>query len=95
VRGELVAPAMLAVAGTVSMAIAIYNERRMHRHRQPGITYSQATYRRDGGWRRADLFTAEGLAHQHKASRYGVSGAALWILALAAYVITGFLRGRP
>ena len=76
------------------MALAIYNERRMHRHRQPGVTYSQATYRRDGGWRRADLFTAEGLAHQHKASRFGVTGAALWILALATYIITAFLRGR-
>lgn len=92
--GEFVAPIVLGVAGTVSMAIAIVNERRMHRHRQPGVTYSEATYRRDGGWRRTDLFTPEGLAYQHKASRYGVTGAALWVLALAALFITGFLRGR-
>lgn len=93
-RGDGLAPVMLGVAGTVSMAIAIYNERRMHRHRQPGVTYAQATYRRDGGWRRTDLFTPAGLAYQHKASRYGVTGAALWVLALVAYVVTGFLRGR-
>ena len=85
---------MLAAAGTVSMAIAVYNERRMHRHRQPGVTYSQATYRRDGGYRRADLFTAEGLAYQHKASRYGVTGVAMWILALLTLVLTGPVRGR-
>jgi hypothetical protein len=68
--------------------VAIVNERRMHRHRQPGITYAQATYRRDGGWRRADLFTVEGLAFQRRASRYGVIGAALWVLALVVYVAT-------
>ena len=68
------------------MAAAIYNERRMHRHRQPGVTYGQATYRRDGGWRRADLFTAEGLAYQRKASTLGITGAALWLLALIAWI---------
>ena len=66
----------------------------MHRHRQPGVTYSQATYRRDGGWRRTDLFTPDGLAYQRQASRYGVIGAALWILALLAYIITAFLQRR-
>lgn len=66
----------------------------MHRHRQPSVTYSQATYRRDGGWRRTDLFTPQGLAYQRQASRYGVIGAALWILALLAYIITAFLQSR-
>jgi len=63
----------------------------MHRHRQPGITYARATYRVDGGWRRADLFTPEGLAFQRKASRYGVMGAALWVLALIVYIATALL----
>ena len=76
------------------MAVAVYNERRMHRHRQPGVTYAQATYRRDGGWRRTDLFTPEGLAYQRQSARYGVIGAALWILALVAYIITAFLQSR-
>ena len=80
-------PIGLAIAGTISMGVAIYNERRMHRHRQPGVTYAQATYRRDGGWRRTDLFTPEGLAYQRQASRYGVVAAALWVLALIAWAI--------
>lgn len=59
----------------------------MQRHRQPGITYAAVTWRRDGGWRRADLFTPEGLRHQARASRFGVAAAALWVLALAALVV--------
>jgi hypothetical protein len=94
VSGAIVAPIVLGVAGTISMAVAVVHERRMHRHRQPGVSYAQATYRRDGGWRRADLFTPEGLAHQHRASRYGVTGAALWVLALVAWGVTVFLHGR-
>jgi hypothetical protein len=81
----LLIPAALALVGTILMAAAVRNERRMHRHRQPGVTYAMATYRRDGGWRRADLFTPEGLAYQRRASRYGVTGAALWLLALIAW----------
>lgn len=73
------------------MGVAVLNERRMHRHRQPGVTYAQATYRRDGGWRRTDLFTPEGLAFQRRASKYGVLGAALWILALLTYIMTALL----
>jgi hypothetical protein len=73
------------------MGVAVFNERRMHRHRQPGVTYAQATYRRDGGWRRTDLFTPEGLGFQRRASTYGVLGAALWILALLTYIITALL----
>lgn len=59
----------------------------MQRHRQPGVTYAAVTWRRDGGWRRADLFTPEGLRHQARASRFGVAAAALWVLALAALVV--------
>jgi hypothetical protein len=79
------------IVGTVSMGVAIFNERRMHRHRQPGVTYAQATYRRDGGWRRSDLFTPEGLTFQRRASKYGVLGAALWVLALLTYIVTALL----
>jgi hypothetical protein len=79
--------AALAVVGTILMGVAVFYERRMHRHRQPGVTYGQATYRRDGGWRRADLFTAEGLAYQRLASRYGVMGAAFWVLALVSWIV--------
>jgi len=71
-----------------SMAVAVFNERRMHRHRQPGVTYAQATFRKDGGWRRSDLFTPTGLRYQRIASRFGVLGALLWILALIVGIIT-------
>jgi hypothetical protein len=73
------------------MAIAVFNERRMHRHRQPGVTYAQATFRRDGGWRRTDLFTTTGLQYQRQASRYGVLGALLWIIALIAGIVVNTL----
>jgi hypothetical protein len=69
------------------MAVAVFNERRMHRHRQPGVSYAQATFRKDGGWRRTDLFTPVGLQYQRRASRYGVVGALLWILALVLSII--------
>jgi hypothetical protein len=78
----------LAVAGALSMVVAIVNERRMQRHRQPGVTYAQATFRRDGGWRRADLFTATGLQYQRRASRYGLVGVLLWSVALIAGIMT-------
>jgi hypothetical protein len=73
------------------MAVAIRNERRMHRHRQAGVTYRAATFRRDGGWRRTDLFTPEGLAFQRRAARFGVIGGTLWILSLVAWIA---LAGR-
>lgn len=87
-------PAALALlaAGTVSVLVAIFSERRMHRHRQPGVTYAQATFRRDGGWRRGDLFTAEGLRFQRRASLFGVTGAILWVVALIAWVISLLVR---
>lgn len=76
--------ASLAIGGTILMGVAVYNERRMQRHRQQGVTYAQATFRRDGGWRRAELFTPEGLRHQRLASGFGVPGALLWVAALVA-----------
>lgn len=80
-------PIALAVAGSLSLAIAVLNERRMHRHRQPGVSYAQATLRRDGGWRRSELFTSTGLQHQRLAAHYGVTGALLLIVALLASIM--------
>ena len=86
---QLLVSASIAIAGTVAAAIAVVHERRMQRHRQPGVDYRTVTLRRDGGWRRADLFTPEGLAHQRNASRWGVTAAALWLVALAAWIALG------
>ena len=61
----------------------------MHRHRQPNVSYRAATLRKDGGWRRTDLFTAEGLGHQARAARFGFLATALWLVALAAWVVLG------
>jgi hypothetical protein len=80
---------VLLVTGTVLMVAAVYNERRMHRHRQPGVTYAQATFRRDGAWRRTDIFTAEGLRHQRLASAFGVPAALLWVIGLIVWAMTG------
>lgn len=82
-----VVASVLLAAGTVSIAVAVVHERLMHRHRQPGVTYSQATFRRDGGWRRTDLFTDAGLRLQRRASTFGIAGAALWLLGVAAWTI--------
>lgn len=84
---QAVASLLLAVAGTLSVAVAILHERRMQRHRRPGVGYAEATFRRDGGWRRGDLYTDEGLTHQRLASRYGFGGAGLWILALISWIV--------
>ena len=77
----------LAIVGTLLMVAAVYNERRMQRHRQPGVTYAQVTLRRDGGWRRSDLFTEEGLRYQRLASGFGVPAAVLWAFAVLAWVL--------
>jgi hypothetical protein len=79
--------AALGAAGTLSVGCAVAFERRMHRHRRPGVSYRAATLRADGGWRRADLFTEEGLRHQARAARFGWAGVALWLAALAAWVV--------
>ena len=76
---------VLALVGVGLMAIAVSHERRMQRHRRPGVSYADVTLRRDGGWRREELFTAEGLAHQRRASRCGVAGAICCLAAIAAW----------
>ena len=87
-RSDVVVAA-LAVAGLASVVTAVVFERRMQRHRQPGVSYRDVTLRKDGGWRRADLFTPEGLALQRRAARYGWLGAGLWLLALAVWIALG------
>lgn len=84
---QLLITAILGTAGTVSAALAVWNERRMQRHRQPGVTYGAVTLRRDGAWRRSDLFTPEGLGYQALAARYGVAATGLWVLALGAWML--------
>ena len=79
-------PGIIAVLGVLSLGWAVVNERRMQRHRQPGVDYAKVTWRRDGGWRRGDLFTETGLAYQKQASRYGVVGAALLVASLLSAV---------
>jgi hypothetical protein len=79
---------LCALMAVVALAIAIVNERRMQRHRQPGISYAAVTFRRDGAWRRADLFTDTGLAFQRRAAKWGMIGAGLLLLALIALTIS-------
>jgi hypothetical protein len=87
----VVISAILAAAGTLAVLAAVVFERLMHRHRRPGVTYWQATLRRDGGWRRGDLFDDAGLTHQRRASLCGITGAGLWLLALASWVLSRVL----
>lgn len=86
--GDVLLP-VLIVAGLGSLARAVVNERRMQRHRQPGVTWWQVTWRRDGGWRREDLFTPEGLACQRQASKWGLTGAILLLCAVLLVWIVG------
>ena len=86
---QVVVSGVLAAAGVVCASLAVRSERRMQRHRQPGVGYAAVTLRRDGGWRRGDLFTAEGLRHQARASRLGALAAGLWVAALATWVALG------
>ena len=86
---QLLASGLLALAGVAFLVAAVVHERRMHLHRQPGVTYADATLRRDGGWRRRDLFTDEGLRHQRRASLCGVTGALLLVASLTAWVALG------
>ena len=67
--------------------LAVVNERRMQQHRQPGVTYGAVTFRRDGGWRRSELFTARGLEYQAQAARFAVSAAVLWGVAILSWVL--------
>jgi len=86
---QILGSGILALAGVGFLAAAVVHERRMHAHRQPGVSYTQATLRRDGGWRRADLFTEVGLHHQRRASSCGIAGAALLLASILAWIILG------
>jgi hypothetical protein len=88
---QLLVSLLLAVLGVACLVLAVVQERRMHRHRQPGVSYADATLRRDGGWRRSDLFTPAGLSHQRRASAYGVAGSVLLLASLVAWAV---LRAR-
>ena len=78
-------PLALTVGGLAAIVAAVIAERQMQRYRRPGVTYRDVTLRKDGGWRRADLFTPEGLALQRRAARFGALGAALLILGLGVW----------
>jgi hypothetical protein len=80
------------VAGVASLLMAVSYERRMQRHRQPGVSYRDVTLRRDGAWRRADLFTERGLAYQSKASTWGVAGAGLLVAFVVMLALLRVLR---
>ena len=84
---RLIVTGLLLAAGIAAWINAVLHERRMHRHRKPGVSYKDATLRWDGAWRRADVFTDVGLAHQKKASLWGVVGAALLVGALVMLVV--------
>jgi len=78
---------LLIISGVVAMIVAIVNERRMQRHRQPGVGYWDVTLRRDGAWKRGDLFTETGLAFQRRAAKWGMIGAACLVAALIVLVL--------
>jgi hypothetical protein len=86
---QLMVAAALGVAGVVSLLIAVVHERRMQQYRRHGVSYREVTLRRDGGWRRDDLFGPEGLAHQRQASRWGLAGAVLLIAGLISWIVLG------
>lgn len=79
---------LFGLFGFVAFTIAIVNERRMQRHRHPGVSYAAVTFRRDGAWRRADLFTETGLVFQRRAAKWGMIGAASWGVALLSLVVS-------
>ena len=89
---QILVSGVVALAGVACLAAAVVHERRMHRHRKPGVSYADATMRRDGGWKRNDLFTAEGLGHQRRASAFGVAGTLLLVVSLAVWAMLGTLR---
>lgn len=86
---ELVIPGAAALAGVAFLVAAVVHERLMHRHRKPGVSYRAATFRLDGGWRREELFNAEGLRMQRRASLCGVTGAVLLLASLLLLVVLG------
>lgn len=88
----VVNPVMLVVsalvtAGVVALTIAVVNERRMQQHRQPDVSYWKVTLRRDGAWRRTDLFTDDGLAFQGRAAKWGMIGVGCFVLAMILWAV--------
>jgi hypothetical protein len=77
---------VVAAAGVVTTAMGVVLERRMQRHRRPGVSYRDVTLRKGGGWRRSDLFTPDGLALQRRAAQFGWLGVGLWAAALVVWV---------
>jgi hypothetical protein len=86
---QLLGSSILGLLGFGFLVAAVVHERRMHAHRQPGVTYAQATLRRDGGWRRGDLFTETGLRHQRRASACGITGAVLLVASILLWIALG------
>lgn len=84
----MIVPIAIGFLGVAMVCMAIWHERQMQRHRRPGVTYRQVTLRSDGGWRRADLFTEQGLKHQRQASGWGFPGLALIVTALVLWLVT-------
>ena len=84
---QFLVPTFLALTGAGAATLAILSERRMQQHRQPGVTYGAVTFRRDGGWRRTELFTARGLEHQAQAARWGITAAVCWAAAFLSWVL--------
>ena len=74
--------AVLLGAGGGALIIAIVNERRMQRQRQPGVSYWDVTLRRDGAWRKTELFTDAGLVYQRRAAKWGMIGVACIVAGL-------------
>ena len=86
---QLLVSGLLALAGLALLGAAVVAERQMQRHRQPGVSYAQVTLRRDGGWRRADLFSPAGLRYQRCASQRAVAGSVLLVAGLLAWMGLG------
>jgi hypothetical protein len=87
VKTQFFITGFLTLAGVVAATLAVVNERRMQQHRQPGVSYAAVTFRRDGGWKKPELFTARGLEHQALASRFGLTALVCWIAALVSFVL--------
>lgn len=88
-EGPLIAVLLVALAAAtiVALTIAVVKERRMQRHRQPGVSYWDVTLRRDGAWRRKDLFTDEGLVYQGQAAKWGMIGTAALVVTLIVWYL--------
>lgn len=84
---------MIAI-GIASLVAAVINERRMQKHRRPGVSYGSATLRRDGGWKRSDLFDEQGLLYQRQAAKWGLIGAVSLLLAVLLAWMIGSLGSR-